>query len=578
LRNKKLVIIALTIIFLLTNNHKLKADYINLTGAQLSSTIAEYYVDDDGITLKLEIGERDQDAFKGLINGDEDEREEYLRNIYKILDEKGNIIKGNVNIVETRKRVERPSPFKKYPGNKKPSDLVKYVEIEYRFNKKPVSLTFNPPVDEKGTIWANIGFIVYHKLIPVIDFRFLAPNLKLNLDWNDPWYSKFENRTLKRHHESSLMSFLYIEPFEVRHEILLRLKDMENWIDLGIKDSDKIDLEQQQIIKQKLAEFFLKRNELKIDGQVAKPIVDRVQFVQANLMGIQVLENEESIDYLSSLVGIILAYVTDGIPNEVSVDWDMFSEKIQRIPTNAIDPAGPFPSYVLPDDNVVVWKNFLKNYKIPEVSAVMIDESKLKIMVPVISTFLLLFLLTYVYVQWKRLRDKKSVYYVCVVGIVFIVLSIPFFNVSINNPLLSYSNLNKRDSEFLINNLLKNVYRSFDFKNEEDIYDKLAVSLDGDLLRDIYIQTKKGMEIVKQGGARAKVKSVELKEFSSKPLQGEFGYQYHCIWDVSGTVEHWGHRHVRTNQYEANLIIKPIENRWKITDIDLIEEKRIKPI
>jgi len=47
LRNKKFVIIALTIIFLLTNNHKLKADYINLTGAQLSSTIAEYYVDDD---------------------------------------------------------------------------------------------------------------------------------------------------------------------------------------------------------------------------------------------------------------------------------------------------------------------------------------------------------------------------------------------------------------------------------------------------------------------------------------------------------------------------------------------------
>ena len=167
-------------------------------------------MDDEGYTLNLEIGERDQDGFKGLIKGDEDEREEYLRNIYKILDEKGNIVSGNVTIVETRKRVERPSPFKKYPGNKKPSDLVKYVEIEYRFNKKPVSLTFNPPVDEKGTIWASIGFIVYHKLIPVIDFRFLAPNSKLNLDWTDPWYSKFENRALKRHHESSLMSFLYL--------------------------------------------------------------------------------------------------------------------------------------------------------------------------------------------------------------------------------------------------------------------------------------------------------------------------------------------------------------------------------
>ena len=48
------------------------ADYINLTGAQLSSTIAEYYVDDDGITLKLEIGEMDHNAFRKLIDGDED--------------------------------------------------------------------------------------------------------------------------------------------------------------------------------------------------------------------------------------------------------------------------------------------------------------------------------------------------------------------------------------------------------------------------------------------------------------------------------------------------------------------------
>ena len=76
MRNKKLVIIALSIIFLLTNNHNLKADYINITCAQLSSTIAVYYVADDGVTRKLELGERDQDAFKGLINGDEDYREE----------------------------------------------------------------------------------------------------------------------------------------------------------------------------------------------------------------------------------------------------------------------------------------------------------------------------------------------------------------------------------------------------------------------------------------------------------------------------------------------------------------------
>ena len=47
------------------------------------------------------------------------------------------------------------------------------------------------------------------------------------MDWEDPWYSRFENKALKRWQQSGMMTFLYIEPFEVRHETLVRVKDME---------------------------------------------------------------------------------------------------------------------------------------------------------------------------------------------------------------------------------------------------------------------------------------------------------------------------------------------------------------
>ena len=86
------------------------------------------------------------------------------------------------------------------------------------------------------------------------------------------------------------------------------------------------------------------------------------------------------------------------------------------------------------------------------------------------------------------------------------------------------------------------------------------------------------MEIEKQGGARARVKDVEIIEATSESLPDELGLKFHGVWNVSGTVEHWGHKHDRVNQYEAEITVKPVDGFWKITNIDLIEEKRVQPI
>ena len=60
---------------------------------------------------------------------------------------------------------------------------------------------------------------------------------------------------------------------------------------------------------------------------------------------------------------------TTGMPQEVLSQWDLWSERIRKVPTNAIDPAGGFPSYVTPDDNEQKWKNYLKNPTIPKTRA-----------------------------------------------------------------------------------------------------------------------------------------------------------------------------------------------------------------
>jgi hypothetical protein len=436
-------------------------------------------------------------------------------------------------------------------------------------------------LDESGYTNASIGFVVYHKSIPVIDFRFLAPGAELELDWNDPWYSKFDNPNLKRHHSSSLMSFLYIEPFEVRHEILVRLKDMENWIDLGFKDDDMLGPGQKKVIEDELTKFFLEHNIVEIDGKAVKPAVDRVQFVKPNLTGIQVLEDAQEVEFLSAIVGIILAYPVPGMPQKVTVDWDMFSDNINRIPANMIDPAGPFPYYLVPDDNVLTWNNYLKDFSMPEISELSVQDSMRSIKIPVGTAVSFIF---FIAVAWQiRVRnskgDKSKVPYVLLaVALVAGIALYPFFKVSLAEHLPAKMALNKDQSTFILQSLLKNVYRSFDFKNEEDVYDKLALSLDGDMLSDVYLETRESMVIENQGGARARVEDVEIVDVSSESLPDELGLKFHTTWNVSDSVEHWGHKHNRINQYEAEITVKPVEGSWKITNIDLIEEKRVQPI
>jgi len=563
-----------------------QADWINLTGAELSSTIAEVYVEEDKILLVLEIGERDNEAFSDLISepGEGEDAEVRRNRFFKeglVVLADGKPLTGDVKLVEVRERIQRPSRYNKPPGGEPPSKYVTYAEIEYPLTKTPETLVINPPLDESGYTDASIGFVVYHKSIPVIDFRFLAPGAELKLDWNDPWYSKFDNPNLKRHHSSSLMSFLYIEPFEVRHEILVRLKDMENWIDLGFKDDDMLGPEQKKVIEEELSKFFLEHNTVEIDGKAVKPAVDRVQFVKPNLTGIQVLEDAQEVEFLSAIVGIILAYPVPGMPQNVTVDWDMFSDNIKRIPANMIDPAGPFPYYLVPDDNVLTWNNYLKDFSMPEISELSVNDSMRNIKIPLGTAVSFIFLIA---VAWQiKVRnakgDKSKVPYVLlVVALVAGIALYPFFKVSVAEHLPTKMAVNKDQSTFILQNLLKNVYRSFDFKNEEDVYDKLALSLDGDMLSEVYLETRESMVIENQGGARARVEDVEIVDVSSESLPDDLGLKFHTTWNVSGSVEHWGHKHNRVNQYEAEITVKPIEGSWKITNIDLIEEKRVQPI
>jgi hypothetical protein len=152
----------------------------------------------------------------------------------------------------------------------------------------------------------------------------------------------------------------------------------------------------------------------------------------------------------------------------------------------------------------------------------------------------------------------------------------PFLKVAIAKPAALAPQMTDTDAVAVFNSLLKNIYRSFDFREEDDVYDRLATSVSGDLLSEIYLQNRKSLVVSQAGGARARVKEVEILEidvnqFDDNPL----GRLFHAEWTAMGTVGHWGHIHMRKNHYEANISVEPVGGAWKITGLELLEEKRI---
>jgi len=129
-----------------------------------------------------------------------------------------------------------------------------------------------------------------------------------------------------------------------------------------------------------------------------------------------------------------------------------------------------------------------------------------------------------------------------------------------------------------MHSLLKNVYRSFDFRDESDVYDKLALSVQGDLLEEIYLQNRKSFEVKKAGGAQARVKEIEILEVGSEPLSSNNkGFEFKAKWTAQGSVGHWGHVHTRKNYYDALVKVQVVDGHWKITGLELLEEKRLDP-
>jgi hypothetical protein len=127
---------------------------------------------------------------------------------------------------------------------------------------------------------------------------------------------------------SATYAFVYIQNDEVRVEILMPLLTLEMWESVPRTNSDFIEVSEQLSARPDLDRFFTEANELKMDGIVVKPKLDRLDFYGLDFKDFAMRAEPRRLSAWTARVGAILTYATKGAPNHLDLKWTLFKNQM----------------------------------------------------------------------------------------------------------------------------------------------------------------------------------------------------------------------------------------------------------
>ncbi|MFT5299747.1 MAG: hypothetical protein ACI87E_001521 [Mariniblastus sp.] len=472
--------------------------------------------------------------------------------------------------------------------------------IEYRYDEPPEFVTVQQKMVADGALLPSELKILLkqagsdtpymHMMKPSTPetFRFDWDNPILSTDASDEewetWFETQREKNLGITSYSSVYSFVYINNHEVRHEVLIPLATLASFIDFERADESFLDIPEQVTAAEKIKAYFSVGNPVTIDSVEVQPVFDRIDFYGLDLRDFAVQAEKRKISMASGRVGIIMSYSTKGSPTSVELTWDKFNTVIRSIDSVvfAYDKVETTEFSMFLPNNTFQWSEPDRK-PLPLITGVSskLDLNSLKpktIELPMFSIGLVVcgFLAFLSRLAGVPTKPAVATAFVCWIASVFTTGLMPreFKQPFAEAPVFE---MDDQEAEQIFTLLHKNMFRAFDYHRENDVYDALAKSVDGELLRELYLKINKSLTVKEQGGAVSKVNQVTLldglktDEFIGP--EGESpGFGYRCKWKLIGTIEHWGHIHERENEFDAKFEIRLKDDAWKITLMQVVDE------
>ena len=518
-----------------------------------------------------------------------DQHHQFLLDYFQVRTVDGNAVPGKVISTDT----------KEIPDTGVTVDAVMstsiYYELEFALETSPQFLTFSQNFGgDSNPLPSVMDLIVLQnsaRLGYPVQISPQNPH-STELDWENPptndrksWRQRRE--LMKQRREdllgitsySTTYSYVYITDTEVRHEILVPLLTLETWFPIDRQNADFLEVEEQESATISVEAFFQNHASVLIDGIQVPAKVDRVDFYGLDFRDFAQRSTKKRVGIHNARAGIILSYAAKQPPQKLKLTWETFNQHTPLLNSVVYDHKEPgFRQFFTPAEPSFEWEN-----KAEPSAAVVSATLPTPRLQPVTELSLVSaggFFTAIICLFAAIFRRSLAFFGAATLFAVAAGALLPqkIGTVSIPRTVPAEEIISTEEGDQVFAALHSNIYRAFDYSDESQVYDVLAESVSGKLLDSLYLQIKEGLRMEEQGGAIARVNSSIIKEKSIQDrlfTQGQARFLYHCTWNVSGTVEHWGHVHTRENQYAALFTVAGVENAWKITNLDVESETRV---
>lgn len=352
-----------------------------------------------------------------------------------------------------------------------------------------------------------------------------------------------------------LEAFLVIEPYETRLEIMASARFLAQELNDPAADRHTLAVAAQPVFIQQAVQLLSESFSMTMNDIRVIPTSSRANFLTLGRTGI--LPRTEAVPERldTAALGLTWVFTQTAPPQNLNLAWSNLPGGLERLPLFISTPARS-DYYVFSEERLFMnWSAAPADFPTYETTRVAVHPPEWSPLTFVLLIAALIFL------------RKPAAAYAC------ITLSLLIFPL-VRIPRPFAMPMDQQQTAAVAEQLLTNIYHAFDFREETAIYDQLAISVTGDVLTEIYLDQRRALELENRGGARARVESVQVEDIHSLRQSGG-DIAATVTWNVSGSVNHFGHTHSRRNAYKAGLRMSAIDGAWKISAIEVHDEERV---
>lgn len=429
----------------------------------------------------------------------------------------------------------------------------------------------------------------------------LETPMTVDLDWDSPvptqsasdeekmaWLSRQDERLLGVTNFGAVYLWAYVEPRQMRVELLIPMNVLATLFEIESADPDFLQNHEMAVAEQRIRKYFATGNPVVINGQTISPQIQRVDFFPADQRDFALRRKVERISLANGRAGVSFSYPYRDLPREITLGWDKFGYGLNSIQAYLFFgqevQAQVFSRQLA--DNQLRWENAGAVQEPAAILPLLVSEADLRDTdFPAFGWVVLLSVsggLALMMAWWASHFQRIVVFAIALVvfgGSIFagwMTRELWFGKVPPETRVES--------GDVAAQQLLTNLYRAFEFVQEDEIYSAMEQSVAGEKLRDLYLRFLQDLQVEEQGGTVSRIEAVEILRVEevpgpapvrwsmnqkrlADPVSSGAVFQRRVHWKLQGLLEHWGHSHQRTNQYQALVTIADHAGHWKMVDL-----------